>query len=84
MIGLIFLVFRIFELVILVRVIMSWVHPYRDNPFSDWIYRLTEPVLEPIRSVLPVGRVGIDFSPLILLFLLQIIRRVMMQSLYAF
>ncbi|KMQ51270.1 hypothetical protein CHISP_1753 [Chitinispirillum alkaliphilum] len=63
---------------------MSWVHPYRDNAFSDWIYKLTEPVLEPIRSVLPTGKIGLDFSPLILLLLLQILRRIILQSFYGF
>ncbi len=84
MIELLFFIFRMYELVLLVRVVMSWVHPARDNLFSDWIYRLTEPVLEPVRTVLPIRGAGIDFSPLIVLFLLRVVQRVLFGSIGVF
>lgn len=65
-----------YVLVLLARVIVSWlpIDPY--HPAVRVLDQLTEPVLAPIRKVLPpLG--GIDFSPLVALLLLQVILRVL-------
>jgi YggT family protein len=57
---------------IFIRIILSWVAPRSRNVFTDILFRLTEPILTPIRNLLP--RTGMfDFSPLIALVLLQIV-----------
>lgn len=66
---------NIYELIIFVRVIMSWVRPDPYHPFVQWIHKLTDPVLEPIRKRLPSNSMGIDFSPLIVLVGMEFIRR---------
>ena len=48
---------------ILIRALISWVNPDQFNPIVQFLYRMTEPILEPIRRFLP--RMGIDFSPII-------------------
>ena len=50
---------------LLARVVMSWI-PNLDpnNPIARFLYQATEPVLAPIRSVLP-PMAGIDLSPLV-------------------
>jgi YggT family protein len=64
-------------LVVLGRVLMSWLDPQFQRPISQFLYSLTEPFLAPIRSVLP--RTGMfDFSPLILLIGLGILMRVVL------
>ena len=51
---------------------MSWISPTGNDPVSPILYQITEPILAPIRSVLP--KLGVfDFSPIVALFLLQII-----------
>lgn len=56
------------------RVILSWIDPRGSNQFSAFIFAMTEPMLAPIRRVLP--RTGmIDFSPTILLILLFMLMR---------
>jgi uncharacterized protein (TIGR00251 family) len=40
-------------LVVLIRVLMSWVDPQFQKPISQFVYSLTEPVLAPLRNVLP-------------------------------
>ncbi len=57
---------------ILIRVIISWVAPASRNVFTETLFRLTEPVLAPIRNLLPRTAI-FDFSPLIALVLLQAI-----------
>lgn len=55
--------------IIIVQVVLSWVQT--RSPIADIIYRLSEPLLRPLRRVIPlVG--GVDFAPLVLLVLLQV------------
>lgn len=53
-----------FILVLIVRVIFSWLSPYPTNPVSRLAFRLTEPVLAPVRRWIPPVS-GIDLSPLV-------------------
>jgi YggT family protein len=68
--------FTILKLALVVRVISSWLP---ISPYSAWIrwsYALTEPLLAPLRRVVP-GMGAIDFTPLIAYFLLNIIESVL-------
>jgi YggT family protein len=51
--------------VIIIRALISWVNPDPWNPIVRFLYQVTEPVLRPIRRLLP--NVAIDFSPLIVI-----------------
>jgi YggT family protein len=63
----------LYSLVVLVAVILSWVQLDRQNPLVTITRRLTEPVLAPIRKVIPpMG--GLDLSPMVLLIALQILK----------
>ena len=54
---------------IFIRVIMSWTRMDPSNPIVSVISEITEPILAPIRSILP--RMGmIDLSPMIAMVLL--------------
>ena len=62
-------------LVVLGRVLMSWVDPRFEKPLGQFLFSLTEPFLAPIRRVLP--QTGMfDFSPLVLLIGLGLLMRV--------
>ena len=51
---------------ILIRALISWVNPDPFNPIVQFLNNVTEPVLYPIRKLLPAGfRFGIDISPII-------------------
>ncbi len=69
------LAFRLYELILVVRVILSWVQFQSRHPIVTFVYSVTEPLLAPIRKLLPTDRIGIDFSPLILLFLLELLKK---------
>ena len=60
----------LYSLVVLASVILSWVPMDPRNPVVTLVSSLVEPVLAPIRRVLPVIG-GFDFSPMVLLFALQ-------------
>ncbi|HSM33258.1 MAG TPA: YggT family protein [Anaerolineae bacterium] len=61
-------------LVVLGRVLMSWIDPRFEKPVGQFLYSLTEPFLAPIRRILP--QTGMfDFSPLVLLIGLGLLMR---------
>ncbi|MFP4028107.1 MAG: YggT family protein [Candidatus Brocadiia bacterium] len=63
----------LYSLVLLVRVIFTWLPPrHRQNEFYEFMRSITEPVLRPIRRILPTSQ-RIDFSPLVLLLLLRLV-----------
>ena len=68
---------RVLNIAILIRVFLTWIPISRDNPVVSFIYEITEPILGPIRRVLPpVG--GLDFSPLVALVLIEVAERVLL------
>jgi YggT family protein len=73
-VALLFLVLDLYSLVIFVSIVLSWLGLSPDNPVVRVTSALTEPVLEPIRRVLPAFG-GFDFSPMILLLAIQLIKR---------
>ncbi len=66
----------LYSLVVFVAVALSWLRLSRENPVVRLTARLTEPVLAPLRRALP-DTGGIDFSPLVLLILLQLLKRLL-------
>ncbi len=58
---------------ILARVLVSWIAPGRmDNPLVALIYHVTEPILAPIRRILPRTAM-LDLSPMVAMILISII-----------
>ncbi len=76
-IQLIYYVLWIFNLVLLARVLLSWFpNVDRSNPVIQLIYTVTEPVLRPIRDLLPQTGM-MDLSPLIVFLILQVLMRLL-------
>ena len=70
--GLIQLVCYALIIAIFVRVAFSWIgNPGRgtSGQVYELAYKITEPILRPIRNLLPMGG-GMDFSPMIVSFIL--------------
>jgi len=72
---------RALSLAIIVRILLSWIPLDRENPTVAMIYRLiyglTEPILGPIRRLLPsLG--GLDLSPMLGLLLVEVLQRVLL------
>ena len=61
-----FIIFALYALiiVILIRVVFSWVSPYPNNSVYRFVYQVTEPILGPVRRRLPPVS-GMDLSPLV-------------------
>ena len=65
--NLIHLVLMAYFWIIIARAILSWVSPDPFNPIVRFLYRVTEPVLRPIRHRLPTLSMGIDLSPMVVI-----------------
>lgn len=69
-------IIELYTIVVFVSVVVSWMRLPMSNPIAQLTYTLTEPVLAPIRKLVPpVG--GLDFSPMILLVGLQLLSRML-------
>ncbi len=66
----------VYLLIVLIRVVLSWVNVGAPNQLVSIIYSVTEPVLEPIRRVVP-NFGGMDLSPMILIMGIFFIRNIL-------
>ena len=72
------LLFNILQFAIIIRSLLSWFNPRPDNPLVVLLYDLTEPILAPLRRIVP--RLGmIDITPLVAILLMSVIQRVLEQ-----
>ena len=83
-----YVVYRVVDLfanslviLLVARIFLSWIYPNVRNTLVFWVWRLTEPVLGPLRRVLPRTG-GMDLSPPAALILIFIGRRVIFNILY--
>ncbi len=72
-----FVLINVYQIILFLRVMLSWfrIDPY-SNAFARLLYALTEPVLEPIRAILPPAGM-IDFSPLVAFLILAVLQMVL-------
>ncbi|MBI5406063.1 MAG: YggT family protein [Nitrospirae bacterium] len=60
--------------IIIARALISWVNPDPYNPIVQFLYRVTEPVLNPLRRLVPVWKIGIDLSPIIAILIIYFLQ----------
>ena len=70
---------------VIIRALISWVNPDPLNPIVQFLYKTTDPILEPIRSRMPLNfRFGIDISPVIAILLIMFLKSFLIKSLFDF
>jgi len=67
--------------IIIARAVLSWVSPDPFNPIVRFLYRVTEPVLRPIRRRLPTFQMGLDLSPMIVILAIYFLQAFLVESL---
>lgn len=75
------LAFQIYEFLILIRVLLSWVRINPYHPVIRILYQITDPVLDPLRRVIPPIGGAIDISPVVALIILEIVHRIVVSVL---
>ena len=78
--GILDWVLTIYQWIVIIAALISWVSPDPYNPIVRFLYRVTDPVFRPIRRV--IGTIGgIDISPLVVLLVIYFLRRFIVVSL---
>ena len=76
------IVFRVIEIAILIRAFLSWLPIPKESRLIGLLYQVTEPILTPIRSLIQRSSFGknmmFDFSPVIALVLVSILRTIIL------
>ena len=72
LINFIELLVLVLNLAIFGRAIMSWISPAGSDPLSAVLFQITEPILKPVRQIMPATGM-IDLSPLVALILMNVI-----------
>ena len=80
-IGIVRIAFEVLSWMIIARVILSWVQHDPHNSIIKFVYEITEPVLAPIRRLIPRGSIPIDFSPIIAILALNLLERLVISLL---
>jgi len=78
------ILFTVLAYAILARALLSWFRLGPDNPLVAILYEITEPVLAPLRRVIPPLGGMIDITPIVAFFLLQIIQQLLVAGLSAY
>lgn len=66
---------RLLQWALIIHVLLSWVRLPPDNPIVAALNVVCEPLLAPIRQVIP-PMAGLDFTPLVVLFILDVLKRI--------
>jgi len=67
----------IFQIILLARVLLSWFPDIdRSNPLIRFVFDVTEPILRPIRDLMPRGMM-LDFSPLIVFLAISVLMQLL-------
>jgi YggT family protein len=74
------MVLTIYMWIIIFRAVISWVNPDPYNQIVIFLYRVTEPVLGPIRRILPMRNIGIDFSPIIVILVIFFLKYFLVET----
>lgn len=78
------LFFYFLEILIFVRIILSWVVRGYNSAIGRFLYNMTEPILGPVREMLnksPLGGgYGLDFSPIFALILMRLVQTLLISG----
>ncbi len=75
------MILTIYMWIVIIRALISWVNPDPYNPVVQILYKLTEPVLFPIRRLIGTFGMGIDLSPLVLILIIIFLQSFLVMSL---
>lgn len=70
----VWLTLQIYTFSLLIQAVLSWVGPGYNNPAGSLLWSLNEPLLRPVRRILP-PIANLDLSPLVVMLLLQVLAR---------
>ena len=79
--GIIDFLFTVYTWIIIGRAVISWVNADPYNPIVRFLYEATEPLLAPIRRMIPFSTGGLDLSPIILIVAIMFLQSFLVPTL---
>lgn len=79
--SVVYYVLEMYMYVVIARALVSWVNPDPWNPIVQFLEKVTEPALAPIRRLIG-WRLGIDVSPIVLIAILYFLQRFLVPTLF--
>jgi len=73
--------FEVYSWLIIARILISWFPHDPHHPIMRFIYEITEPLLAPIRRMMPRTSLPIDFSPIVAVLLINLLQRLIISLL---
>lgn len=67
---------------IIIRALISWVNPDPHNVIVQFLYKVTEPMLAPLRRFFPAYTIGIDISPIFALLVIWFLKLFLVRTLF--
>jgi YGGT family. len=74
------IVLTLYMWLIIFRAVISWVNADPYNKIVIFLYRVTEPVLRPVRRIIPLRNVGIDLSPIIVILVILFLQYFLVET----
>jgi YggT family protein len=68
------MVLYLYMWIVIIAALLSWVNPDPYNPIVQFLRKVTEPVFYPIRRMMGGYGMGIDLSPLVVIFVIYLLR----------
>ncbi len=76
------IILNIYVFIVIIRVVLSWFMVPSLRPLAVIVYHFTEPVLRPLRRLIPPNKMGgIDITPIIVIFIIIFINRFIVETL---
>jgi YggT family protein len=72
---------ELYMYVVIARALISWVNPDPWNPIVQFLEKVTEPALAPLRRMIG-WRLGVDVSPIILILIIIFLQKFLVSSLF--
>lgn len=77
------LLLYLYTWIIIIRAVVSWSRPDPRQPLVGLLVQITEPILKPLRALVPPARLGgIDLSPILAIIVIQIVRYLLLSTLF--
>ena len=73
-------VFNLLQMLIMIRVVLSWIPHNPYNQLIQLVYQITDIILKPLRDFFQLQTVGVDFTPIIAFFLLGFIKKILIMA----
>jgi YggT family protein len=79
--SVVYYVLELYMYVVIARALISWVNPDPWNPIVQFLEKVTEPALAPLRRMIG-WRLGVDLSPVILILIIIFLQKFIVPSLF--